>query len=308
MGKKKDLEIGVSVVITTVERPDELRNAIESVLKQNYSPIEIIVVIDGGSQKSNKVVKEFKDNIKIVNNIPSVGGAESRNIGINYCSYDIIALLDDDDIWLENKLTLQVKCMENSNHKNVVSFTSLYTYTLSPKKMYVLPRENYNSGDSIGEFLFRIKHGKWNGWIQTSTLMGTKEAFKNNPFNPDLPKHQDWDWIINAEKLKYEIIHFNKPLTIYNKNISTSVSKKILWKFSERWIDEHRRSLSPNAYRDFFLAVVNNGISKDTTVSKIKRIKLIYMNDRRKKIYKTSFLTVIRFHLQYAYNMIRGIL
>ena len=113
----------VSVIIPTYNRFSFLINAIESVMSQTYKNFEIIVVNDGSSQKEyyeNKLPK----NIKIINletNQKNLIGFVSegyiRNFGIEIAEGDYLAFLDDDDIWLPEKLEIQIDAMKVSNLK-----------------------------------------------------------------------------------------------------------------------------------------------------------------------------------------------
>lgn len=293
---------GVSVVITTVNRPHELEKAIQSCVKQNYVDMEIIVVVDGGNAEILDLLGQYS-NVKIISNIPCIGGASSRNIGIQNATKYWVALLDDDDEWLDDKLNIQLEALKQYDDQEVVSFTSLLTYVKKPNKMYVLPREEYKQGENIGDYLFTLKKGRWNGWIQTSTLMAPKHVFLKIPFDPELPKHQDWDWIMRVYQKNIPIVHIKQPLTIYHKLSSTSVAQNPNWKFSYNWINKYKNIVSNVSYSDFLISVVRNSVSKDpklTIKEKITEIKKFgtYIPFRSK-------LTIgyYRFWLQYFYNI-----
>ena len=113
----------VSVIIPTYNRFSFLLNAIESVMQQTYKNFEIIVVNDGSSQKEyyqNKLPK----NIKLINletNQKNLIGFVSegyiRNFGIEIAEGEYLAFLDDDDIWLPEKLEIQLDAMKVSGLK-----------------------------------------------------------------------------------------------------------------------------------------------------------------------------------------------
>lgn len=298
---------GVSVVITTVKRIDELDRAIDSVLKQSYKKLEIIVVVDGGDKDTLHFLQKYQF-IKIISNVPSVGGAESRNLGIRAATMPWVALLDDDDEWLEDKIQLQLSSLQEFGPvNNIVSFTSLFTYVKNQSHQYILPREKYISGQNVGDYLFTLNKGRWNGWIQTSTLMALRETFLNIPFDPTLPKHQDWDWIMKVYDKGIPIIHVNEPLSIYHKQtgIGKSVSQKALWNFSEKWINNHKQGISEKAYSDFIISVVNNGISKDRGLSLSNKLREITYRFKKLSAKNILSLSSVRFTLQYVYNIIR---
>ncbi len=113
----------VSVIIPTYNRFNYLLNAINSVKSQTYPNVEIIVVNDCSTQSeyySHKfegvIVINLSPNSKERFGFACAGGYQ-RNFGIKNASGEYIAFLDDDDIWLPNKLELQIKAMQDSGCK-----------------------------------------------------------------------------------------------------------------------------------------------------------------------------------------------
>jgi glycosyltransferase involved in cell wall biosynthesis len=116
----------VSVIIPTYNRYQFLLNAIKSLKEQTYKNIEIIVINDCSTEK------EYYDNSNnnILNNVYMIHLEENsrkklgypcagyvRNMGIKRAKGKYVAFLDDDDIWLPNKLELQIKMMNSTNCK-----------------------------------------------------------------------------------------------------------------------------------------------------------------------------------------------
>jgi len=109
----------VSVIIPTYNRFDSLLNAITSVRAQTYSNIEIIVINDGSSQKEyyetqipNVTMIHLEKNSKQI--LGFACAAYSRNVGLKVATGEYIAFLDDDDIFLPNKITTQISKMTAS--------------------------------------------------------------------------------------------------------------------------------------------------------------------------------------------------
>ena len=113
----------ISVIIPTYNRFSYLKNAIESVLSQTYKNFEIIVVNDGSTQK-DYYEKKLPNNVKLINletNQQNLIGFVSegyiRNFGIKAASGTYLAFLDDDDIWLPEKLEIQLELLKETNLK-----------------------------------------------------------------------------------------------------------------------------------------------------------------------------------------------
>jgi len=97
----------VSVIIPVYNCERYLAEAIESVIIQNYRPIEIIVIDDGSTDGSADVAKKFGQAARYCF-LQHSGISAARNRGIDLAHGTFIAFLDADDIWVQNKLALQM--------------------------------------------------------------------------------------------------------------------------------------------------------------------------------------------------------
>ena len=89
----------------TYNRGGKIKKTIESVLNQTYKNFELIIVNDGSTDDTEEVIKEFDDSrIKYIKSKNWGGPARPRNIGIKYSKGEYVNFLDDDDLWLSNKL------------------------------------------------------------------------------------------------------------------------------------------------------------------------------------------------------------
>ena len=111
----------VSVIIATYKREKELERALNSLKEQQYQNIEVIVVNDNANNimnsKVDAIVQEFVKNnptldVKYITNPENKGSAETRNIGIRAAEGKYITFLDDDDIYMPEKIKRQVEFME----------------------------------------------------------------------------------------------------------------------------------------------------------------------------------------------------
>jgi glycosyltransferase involved in cell wall biosynthesis len=94
----------VSVLITNYNYARFLPMAIDSVLAQTVSPLEILVVDDGSTDGSLQVLHEhYADHVRLIAK-PNGGQASAFNVGFSHCRGDLVALLDADDVWEETKL------------------------------------------------------------------------------------------------------------------------------------------------------------------------------------------------------------
>lgn len=99
----------VSVIIPVLNGEAYIVPAIESVLAQDYRPIEIVVVDGGSTDRTIEVVNRYPDVRVSVD--PTSGAAAGRARGVTEARGRYLAFLDADDLWLPRKLTVQVTAL-----------------------------------------------------------------------------------------------------------------------------------------------------------------------------------------------------
>lgn len=108
----------VSIITPVYNAERFLRQTIESVLSQDYKEWEMILVDDCSKDQSESIIKSYieKDNrIKYIKLKVNSGAAVSRNTAIENANGRYIAFLDSDDVWMPNKLKIQVDFMKKNN-------------------------------------------------------------------------------------------------------------------------------------------------------------------------------------------------
>lgn len=125
----------VSVVVATYKREESLINALDSLAAQTYADFEIVLVDDNGNHewndKVNAIVLAFKENhpsvtLRHITNNPNQGSAKTRNIGIAAATGKYVTFLDDDDVYLPQKLERQVAFMEHGDLDYSITDLMLY--------------------------------------------------------------------------------------------------------------------------------------------------------------------------------------
>lgn len=105
----------ISVIIPTFNRAWSLGRAIDSVLAQTVAPEEIIVVDDGSTDHTAKVLADYGDRITVLTQ-PNAGVSSARNTGICHSTGEFVALLDSDDEWKPEKLACQAAFFKTHPH------------------------------------------------------------------------------------------------------------------------------------------------------------------------------------------------
>ena len=197
----------VSVVIPTRNRRDRLERAIKSAESQTWPSIEIIVVDDASSDGTQLFLQQLVSadaRVQVVRNEVPRGGGGARNQGVAAARGTYVAFLDDDDIWLPEKLAEQVKLMRKTPGASAVSCGFIVQHSsLIQRKVNVVPpldkqqilRSNHLGGASM---CFTTKRS-------LAAVQG---------FDPTLPSGQDWDLWIKLQGIG-DVLICEKPLVCY---------------------------------------------------------------------------------------------
>lgn len=103
----------VSIIIPTYNRAGMLTEAIDSVLGQDFTDFELIVVDDGSTDDTPQILKAYGSKIRVIRQRHQ-GVSAARNQGITAATGRFIAFLDSDDLWLPGKLTSQIDFFQNT--------------------------------------------------------------------------------------------------------------------------------------------------------------------------------------------------
>lgn len=109
----------VSVIIPVYNGGSYLAEAIESVLTQTYTGTEIIVIDDGSTDGSPEIVRKFSPVVKYYYQ-SNAGTGAARNHGIEVARGSFFAFLDADDLWLQDKLSLQIAAFQDKSGVDIV--------------------------------------------------------------------------------------------------------------------------------------------------------------------------------------------
>ena len=140
----------VTAVVTTYDRPESLRDALQSVLGQTRQPEEVLVIDDGTNPATEEVVAAVGGHrVRYHRNPKNLGLAASRNVGLEQATGDLIAYLDDDDIWVPDKIERQVRKFASGGERlGGVYGSVVYVYPDSTERIL--------HADARGDILSRL--------------------------------------------------------------------------------------------------------------------------------------------------------
>jgi glycosyltransferase involved in cell wall biosynthesis len=239
----------VSAIIPTRNRPQPLERAIRSVLAQSFQDFEIIVVVDGPDAMTDPALLEAMDpRIHVLSLAVNVGLAEARNQGIRRATGKWIALLDDDDEWLPEKLQRQVTKASELGGQYVFVPCQFIEKTLTLER--VMPQVLPRGAAKFSEYIYCD-----GGYLQPSMYFMSRALVLEIPFTKGLRHVEDTDWLLRmARHPEVQVAAVAEPLSIYyNLKSGTRESETTPWKHPLNWAVQRPELFTRKAF-PFFVA------------------------------------------------------
>jgi len=215
----------VSVIIPSYNRFEYLKKTIQSVLNQTYKHIEIIVVNDGSTKNTEAYDKaNFGPTVQIIHLPENKGQSAARNEGIKQAKGEYVAFLDDDDYFLPNKISFQVRRMQETQLKMSATEALIGKGEYDEKKSYL----RYNQDRykislclKLWKYVPDIVDSKilnrHNVLITSGVMVHKPLLDKTGGFDERLHYAEDWDlW---KRLVKYtDVLFIKEPLVFYSSS------------------------------------------------------------------------------------------
>jgi glycosyltransferase involved in cell wall biosynthesis len=238
----------VSVVIATYNYARYLPVALESVMHQTFTSLEVNVVDDGSTDQTAHVVKPFLTDRRVrYHRMDHAGVAAAKNVGVLLSRAPLVAFLDADDVWLPTKLARQVALFRDDPELGVAHTRRWLIDEQGRRLEYEQPP--LFRGHVLPE-MFRTN------FICFSSAMVRRDILNAvGPFDESLPLSVDYDlWLRVA--LRYRFDHVDEPLVEYrtgHANLSSRTEERLttVLDIMRRFLDERggREVLDPSAIR-----------------------------------------------------------
>jgi len=261
------LKTSISVVIPTVGRP-ELKRAVLSSLAQDFPVHEVLVVAD----TLDRVLLPENARVRILHVGPGAGGNVARQHGIEQASGELVALLDDDDEWMEDRLSSQIAMLTDaivSDNSWVASSKLVAKFANGSERVW--PEKPIGDADTIAQYIFRkhkVRGGM--GFMQSSTLLFPRTLALAVPFESSHRFHQDIKWLldVSTQRPNLTVLQTAHPTVNYHVGVGT-VSKKITAEQSVDWAITNIGTGDQRTLGDFILTHSLNAASNSANVSRM---------------------------------------
>lgn len=201
----------VSIIMSVFNNESDVASSIESILCQTYKNFEFLILDDGSTDSTEKIIRGYKDDrISVFTNSENIGLTKSLNKLIIKASGDYIARQDADDLSKKERIETQIKYIQEKN------LDACTTRAIVRNKKRIIPRYSYYFPN---KFVMKYK----NPFIHGSLLIKRETLNRIDLYNEKFKFAQDYKLFDDLIKANYKIRTIKEPLYYLNteNNIST---------------------------------------------------------------------------------------
>ena len=216
----------VSVIINCYNGERYLKEAIDSVYSQTYKDWEIIFWDDASTDNSEQIARSYDERLRYFKGKKALSLGQARNWAIRHAKGELIAILDQDDIWMPEKLELQVSLFENNPSVGLVFSDAIDYYQDTGKSIsHFVNLGLQPPRGKIFKYLFTMDKYP----ISMPTTIFRRSALESLPewFDERFKYAEEYDLFLRIA-YEWECDYINKPLAIHR--IHDSSSTKIFHK------------------------------------------------------------------------------
>ena len=228
----------ISIIIPTYNNSQQLISTIQSISKQSYDNIEIIIIDDASTDDTKNQIEKLKnEKIKYYYNVDNLGTTQSRLRGLKHALGEYVAFLDHDDFWINDKLIIQYECLKNKTLDFVIS--NYIVNDLINNNQYERNMDAFGS-----DFQYNIIR---NPGPFFQCCLFKKEFLLNNidSFDSQSEPSEDWDFFISISKVNPKIQNIN--MNLFEWRLSDNSQSSDYYKETcaiEYIINKHRKYIN----------------------------------------------------------------
>lgn len=273
----------ISIIIPVYNVGDYIKECLESILKQTYSDLQVIIVDDGSTDSTMNIVKKYEDkfNNYTILNQQNQGVSVARNTAFNHIKGEYTIYIDPDDFlepdMLENMLSTAIK------DKVDIVISQYYVYYGKDNERNYIEKYNvdfhkiYNNYEVMDLMLnYELQGQLWNKLFKTELLNQINFKFEPNRYI------QDAFPVFKAIYKSKGISFINKPLYYYRQRVTSTVHKKNA-KLAEdyfhamtsiiNYIEDEKIKVKRKSLNIFKITVLSHFIAHYTNADKSNNLK-----------------------------------
>jgi glycosyltransferase involved in cell wall biosynthesis len=200
----------ISILLPIYNGEKFLKSSIESILNQTFKDFELLIGFNGTKDNSKEIVKSYNDNrIRVFDYGDDKGKPKTLNKLLKESKYEWIALQDDDDLWVENKLEEQIKLL---NEYDVIGTQMQYC---DEENNYIPDTPILRLSDN--EIKYLTIHGN-NQIANSSTLIRKSSITKVGGWDDKLDGLEDFDLWLRLIINGYKFVNINQRMMIHRRH------------------------------------------------------------------------------------------
>lgn len=203
----------ISIVLPVFNGEKYLNLAIDSVIEQTYVNFELIIVDNNSTDSTRDIIQKYTARDKRVKSFicKEKGIVPALNKGLSKCNGTFIARIDDDDIWLTNKLEVQ---LEFFKHNPLLTLIGTSIILIDEKGNKLPPRRAFNNGMSLNQKQISRKLNRNNLFCHSSILIRKEVMEEMGGYSSRFTHCEDyylWFNVVknhNAEILENQLVYY----------------------------------------------------------------------------------------------------
>ena len=263
----------ISVIIPTYNRAGTILRSVNSVLNQTYEDLELIIIDDGSTDNTKKLIEEIEDDrIRYIYLGANGGASNARNVGVSYALGEWIAFQDSDDAWRPEKLEKQMQLVHE--HPEYSLIYSSFEYHDSKDNSSGFPARPYNGtmeGDLYSSLLLC-------NVIGCPTMLIKKEAFiQSNGFDVNYNSLEDWEFVIRFSK--NNLIGFVPDYLMDVYLLDSGVSSRVAPYYESRcrMLAEYREDIMKFGLFDTIVLDILNRAANSGVQKQVQDMMMLYL-------------------------------
>lgn len=301
----------VSVIVPIYRVEDYLEDCIDSICRQSYDNLDIILVDDGSPDRCPVICDKYALADKRIRVIHKTNGglSDARNAGLKVAKGEYAMFIDSDDYWLtDNVVSSLIDCLKSNPSADIVFFgrTTFVNGLVFPSKK--VPAEDINGKDKISALEAMMRNGDFMA-SACQKLIRLDLIIDNNIFFTKNLLSEDWQWCISLYSQSKVLAAIDSNCYGYRQregSITTSVSEKHLTDIASiigYWVEQLGNmdisEREKNVYKAFLAYIYCILLAHIPSSQKTVRVKL----------YKAakSFKHLLRYDISHKVKFVRAL-
>ncbi len=255
----------ISIITPVFNRENVIQETIESVQKQTFTDYEHIIIDDGSTDSSKDIIIKYAANdsrIKPVFLAENSGGyvGKVRNAAIKQAKGELIAFIDSDDLWMENKLELQIRQIERNDTD--ITYHPIYRFEGD------ISNVNNIYGKTLRKDYFFPELFENGGYPPITSILMKKSIFDEvGYFDETMRLSEDHDLILRISMNNFRFDYISEPLGYFRRGHESLVNSNSL---------QGKDKARAESYRAYLYSKKKLLEEKKLNVNKLSKTNLFY--------------------------------